>query len=370
MIAIHLQAMKKNAQHLARIDLRALGPTPDGLLEILRRVADIGYDGFSLLYEDRFPWTVDERMRSESSYPDDVVAGIAEWCERKGLIHAIELSAYGLTDTLLSIDSFGYLRSLIQNSADVDRYGSAARRMIERVLDDVYALVPQTHVVFSPSSLLAVPEPLSVLERHLESICADMAESSVYWGVGDCHGSDGDWHSVRQILPEAGCSPPIEIDIVCYQSCACYGGHSLRPLFAMERDFAASLEERTGRALAVRPDDLTRAFVDFLQAERDAGAALESAERTVAAAGLIHAGYRIGAALQADRAVSACRQKIDRVRGSGKLLHDAADRVLLPREVGRFIAERVTPIGERHALLRARVDALLETFVGSGDAPE
>jgi hypothetical protein len=138
----------------------------------------------------------------------------------------------------------------------------------------------------------------------------------------------------------------------------------------MERDFAASLEERTGRALAVRPDDLTRAFVDFLQAERDAGAALESAERTVAAAGLIHAGYRIGAALQADRAVSACRQKIDRVRGSGKLLHDAADRVLLPREVGRFIAERVTPIGERHALLRARVDALLETFVGSGDAPE
>ena len=107
--------MRRSVHHIARVDLRAVPPAPDQLLETLDRLAAAGFDGFAILYEDSFPWTLDDRMKAPISYPEDVVSGVFDWCQRRELMHCIELTAFGLSDSLLLFPAFSHVRRAVTN---------------------------------------------------------------------------------------------------------------------------------------------------------------------------------------------------------------------------------------------------------------
>lgn len=346
-----------DSRHLARIDLRALQPTPDGLLEALGRIAALGFDGFSILYEDTFPWTVDDRMRCDRCYPEHVIAGIGEWCRKRGLVHGIEISAYGLTDTVLAIPSFAHLRDFEPMVPDSSRFEPTARNMIEHIVDDVCALIPNAALIFSPSSLFARSDLTPNLYECLAKVREEKAGGS--FSVAEAP-SDG-WSRLSRIAPSEDALG--EVYVAWLSTCACYGSPAERAIVSMIGDLAGLLSARTGRRIENAPDDTARAFQRFEQVRAEVTGALESAERSIAAATAASAGRREGASIHARRALQAVADAVIRLDDAGRSLEHISRRRIAGSGLKQYLAETTAPLIERHAAARGRLDALAQRLV-------
>lgn len=355
-------AMSRHAHTIARIDLRALQPSPDGLLEVLDTLAGIGFEGFALLYEDRFPWALDERLRSPAAYPEHVVAGIHDWCLRRELIHAVELSAFGLTDTLLSLAAFHHLRKALCSD---EGYFSVARNMIERVVDDVYALLPDSHLLFSPSSLYGSTTSPAAAESCLAAVSEEHADSPASWSICTDCGPDIRWSKAE---PVGDRFDELRLSLASVPTTTSFGAPALRPIAVDE--FARLLAQRNQRVVHATPQPLEELFNRFTEAEIDAERRLLAVERALATAVFEAGGRRGGALRHARRAVRSYRESADAMRRLAAELRSGCEPRLSEQTVLRFFSERSAPLTERFASACARLETLCEGFVDLGGSSE
>lgn len=354
--------MSRHAHTIARVDLRALQPSPDGLLEVLDLLAGVGFEGFSLLYEDSFPWALDDRMRSPVAYPEHIIAGIFEWCVRRELIHAVELTAFGLTDPLLSIGSFHHLRDALCLE---EGYLSVARNMIERVIGDVYALLPDSHLIFSPSSIYGTATSPRTARHCLEAVSGEYSDSPASWGLCTEIGPEIRWYEVEPIGDRFD---ELHLAVASVPSSVGFGGTALGPVSV--DGLARLLADRTGRTVPASPEPVEALFNRFAAAEAETQRMLLAVERTLATA-VCETGGRRGSALRhAHRAVLSYRESFEKMgRRACELQKGCASR-FAEHAVDRFLAERRGPLAERFATALARLETLGEGLVGFGGSPE
>ena len=64
-------------QRCVHLDLKGTPPSSERLLSLLKMFSAARYNSILVEWEDAFPWTVDERFRSETAYSPDVVRKFA-----------------------------------------------------------------------------------------------------------------------------------------------------------------------------------------------------------------------------------------------------------------------------------------------------
>ena len=366
--------MRRSVHHIARVDLRAVPPAPDQLLETLDRLAAAGFDGFAILYEDSFPWTLDDRMKAPISYPEDVVSGVFDWCQRRELMHCIELTAFGLSDSLLSIPAFSHVRRAVTNGRETSRYESLIESLIEEVIDDVYALVPDSHLLFTPPTAVCEEVSASPLRRCIEAASEAHADSPAFWGLGNATASANPmqptWSVVTPIGATVSLYEEVTIEVLATNAVEGFGGDVLLPIQAGVCSLERLIAEKTGRPARRGIDESAKAFSSFVDCEERACTALQKTERVVTSAMLEMEPRRFAAVSQADRSLKTCHAQLEELRASGDVLREAIHPTLYELAADRYIATRIGPLVERIRQAESRIEVLRQSLVGQSGTSE
>lgn len=124
------------------LDLKGLPPTPARMVELLTLFAAMRYNVVLVEWEDSFPWTVDERFRSATAYSPDDIAVFVETAVALGLELIPLIQCLGHMETPLSVPGYEHLRELPDIEAGLNPLAPGARELIQSMVDDVLALMP------------------------------------------------------------------------------------------------------------------------------------------------------------------------------------------------------------------------------------
>lgn len=124
------------------VDFKGLPPTPQRLERLLRLAAAAGYNAALLEWEDAFPWTVDERFRSETAYTPDQVRHVAAVADELGVELIPLVQCLGHMETFLRPDDYRALRELPDRPDGLNPLAPGAGELVARLVDDVLALTP------------------------------------------------------------------------------------------------------------------------------------------------------------------------------------------------------------------------------------
>ncbi|MCX7590729.1 MAG: family 20 glycosylhydrolase [Kiritimatiellae bacterium] len=131
--------IKRRGIHL---DLKGLPPTPQRLLRLLEVFATARYNVVLVEWEDTFPWTVDERFRSETAYSPSTVEQFASAAERLGIEIIPLVQCLGHMETPLSVCGYEHLREVPDRPDGLNPLAPGARELVERMVDDVLRALP------------------------------------------------------------------------------------------------------------------------------------------------------------------------------------------------------------------------------------
>lgn len=137
--SVHDPAFAVRALHL---DLKGLPPSFDRLLRLLEVIAGSGYNALLVEWEDAFPWTVDERFRSETAYSAEEIQRFHEKAAEQGLEVIPLVQCLGHMETPLSLPEYEHLRELPHDAAIMNPLAEGARELVEQMVDDVLAHMP------------------------------------------------------------------------------------------------------------------------------------------------------------------------------------------------------------------------------------
>jgi hexosaminidase len=152
------------------LDLKGLPPTPQRLLSLLDLLAAVDISAVLVEWEDSFPWTLDERLRSATAYtPDQVGAFVARARERNIAIIPL-VQSLGHMETPLRFDEYAALRE-VPNRCDVlNPLADGAKQLVERMIDDVLAHCgPITHFHLGGDEAWTFgthPDTRAYIEKH------------------------------------------------------------------------------------------------------------------------------------------------------------------------------------------------------------
>lgn len=152
------------------LDLKGVPPTPERLLSLLGLFADARYNAVMVEWEDTFPWTVDERFRSETAYTPDVVARFHAVAGDLGLEIIPAIQCLGHMETPLSTPGYEHLREVPYRCDGLNPLAPGARELVERMVDDVLALTPKLryfHIGGDEACTFGThPETRQYIQRH------------------------------------------------------------------------------------------------------------------------------------------------------------------------------------------------------------
>jgi hexosaminidase len=126
------------------LDLKGLPPTAHRLVELLKLFAAARYNVVLVEWEDSFPWTVDERFRSPTAYRPADIRQFTETARALGLELIPLVQCLGHMETPLSVPDYEHLRELPDQAASLDPLNPDSRQLIQRMVDDVLKLMPET----------------------------------------------------------------------------------------------------------------------------------------------------------------------------------------------------------------------------------
>lgn len=124
------------------LDLKGTPPTPKRLLRLLEIFAAARYNAVLVEWEDSFPWTVDERFRSETAYSPAVVKEFMKTADRLGMEVIPLVQCLGHMETPLRLREYEHLREVPNYEKDLNPLAPGARQLIEKMIDDVLTLMP------------------------------------------------------------------------------------------------------------------------------------------------------------------------------------------------------------------------------------
>jgi len=119
------------------LDLKGLPPTESRLLSLPSVFAAAGYNAILVEWEDAFPWTVDLRLRSETAYSPQIVAGFHARARELGMEIIPLVQCLGHMETPLSLPDYAHLREVPDRSDCLNPLAPRARELVERMIDDV-----------------------------------------------------------------------------------------------------------------------------------------------------------------------------------------------------------------------------------------
>jgi hexosaminidase len=125
------------------LDLKGTPPTPERLIKLLKVFVAARYNSVLVEWEDSFPWTVDARFRSETAYSPVVVRKFAKAADDLGMELIPLVQCLGHMETPLRLDDYGHLREVSHDESALNPLARGARGLIERMVDDVLALMPK-----------------------------------------------------------------------------------------------------------------------------------------------------------------------------------------------------------------------------------
>ena len=129
---------------VVHMDLKGVPPTPARMVESLRLLAACRCNAVLMEWEDSFPWRVDERFRSCTSYTPDDIRVFAETAAACGIEIIPLIQCLGHMETPLRVEGYEHLRLFPDDTYCLDPLADGARDLVQRMVDDVLLLLPNT----------------------------------------------------------------------------------------------------------------------------------------------------------------------------------------------------------------------------------
>jgi len=124
------------------LDLKGLVPAYERLLELLELYASANYNALLIEWEDMFPWSVDERFRSQTVYSDAQVCGICEKAASLGLQVIPLVQSFGHMETFLKVGKYAHLREQQDRTDSLNPLAEGASGFVIELIEDVIRLMP------------------------------------------------------------------------------------------------------------------------------------------------------------------------------------------------------------------------------------
>lgn len=124
------------------LDLKGTPPTPERLIKLLEVFAAARYNSVLVEWEDSFPWTVDERFRSETAYSPDTIRKFIKTADRLGMEIIPLVQCLGHMETPLRLREYEHMREVFYDESVLNPLARGARELIGGMIDDVLTLMP------------------------------------------------------------------------------------------------------------------------------------------------------------------------------------------------------------------------------------
>lgn len=131
--------IEKRCVHL---DLKGTPPTPERLLRLLEIFAAARYNSVLVEWEDSFPWTFDERFRSETAYAPATIRKFVKTADRLGMEIIPLVQCLGHMETPLRLREYEHMREVSYDESVLNPLARGARELIGGMIDDVLTLMP------------------------------------------------------------------------------------------------------------------------------------------------------------------------------------------------------------------------------------
>jgi len=129
-------------QRCVHLDLKGTPPTPERLIKLLKVFSAARYNSVLVEWEDSFPWTVDERFRSETAYSPAIIRKFVKTADDLGIEIIPLVQCLGHMETPLHLPEYAHLRERPYDESVLNPLAPGARSLIEKMVDDVLALMP------------------------------------------------------------------------------------------------------------------------------------------------------------------------------------------------------------------------------------
>jgi len=130
-------------QRCVHLDLKGTPPTPERLIKLLGVFSAARYNSVLVEWEDAFPWTVDERFRSETAYSPATVRRFVKTADDLGMEIIPLVQCLGHMETPLRLREYEHLREVPHDESVLNPLAPGARELVEKMVDDVLALMPK-----------------------------------------------------------------------------------------------------------------------------------------------------------------------------------------------------------------------------------
>jgi hypothetical protein len=352
------------------------------LTEIVRACATSGVDTLFVEWEDRFPWSTDERMRGPQGYSEEVINGIGSLCRSYSVGLVPVLGGGGLPGAVFRVPGYGTVAGFTRSEQSIENHASAAVRLSLELISDIAAsagiasgvalwvplledavleryelryLTPLIEEIGRQGSmvwLLCEPEQERLLRhrggmmRHLETgnlrfLVNRHPDSRRYTPDGGHAGSvvlpvTRDGHVGRLTRPIESFLPQALEEL----GCALDADHAeARLLEQCSRELNRHMDQM--EAVTARLSDMAARFAEVsVQLARDSA--------------LRHAGW---AWLEEERQrFDALLREVEEAKSA---LHELLEQALLPGTAASYFAERVAPTVDEGRVALLRLERLL-----------
>ena len=152
------------------LDLNGLPPTAERFTGLLKLFAAARYNVVLIEWGDSFPWTIDERFRSPTAYSPEEIRRFRKAAADNGLELIPLVQCLGHMESPLSVPGYEHLREVLENSSGINPLKPQSRELIQRMVDDVLALMPEVkrfHLGGDEARTLGQnPETKAYIEQH------------------------------------------------------------------------------------------------------------------------------------------------------------------------------------------------------------
>lgn len=129
-------------QRCVHLDLKGTPPAPERLIKLLGVFSAARYTSVLVEWEDSFPWTVNERFRSETAYSPATVRKFVKTADDLGMEIIPLVQCLGHMETPLRLREYEHLREVPNDESVLNPLAAGARELIAKMIDDVLTLMP------------------------------------------------------------------------------------------------------------------------------------------------------------------------------------------------------------------------------------
>ena len=135
---------RQRPELLLQFDIQSFPPDSNRLIDFLESLIGLGYTGVLLDFGAMFPWSLDDRFRSEEAYAEEVIGGLHEVAAKAGFEIIPVFDFFSSIDYVLCEPSYSHLMIRNSSPALLDPMAPGARGFVEALFEDMTSLLRGT----------------------------------------------------------------------------------------------------------------------------------------------------------------------------------------------------------------------------------